>query len=85
MAWFRPHLLPEISAGRASRAIAPDDMRKSVLYAEDKYRFGAVVTRVQVIMVLGFLAFGGLDPGHIANLRIQHIFGGLAGGAGSFG
>ncbi len=46
-------------AARALR-ISPEDMGRSVAYAEDRYRFGLVTSWLTVVPALVFLALGGL-------------------------
>ncbi len=58
----RVHYLNPERQAEAERVlgIAEADMRKSLLYAEDKYRFASIATRIQLFVMLAFLGFGGL-------------------------
>jgi STE24 endopeptidase len=56
-------------------AIAPEDMARTIAYAEDRHRFGLVVGWLETLGLLGFVALGGLGAA-------ERLSAGLAGGLG---
>jgi STE24 endopeptidase len=50
--------------------ITPEEMKAALAYAADRYRFGRVSSWSDVIVTIGFLAFGGLGVGESWNLGV---------------
>jgi STE24 endopeptidase len=71
------YLSPERQAeARRILNISEADMAKTLAYSEDKYAFSQVASRVHLLALLIFIAFGGLGLAEVAGQLFSNRYGG---------